>query len=1459
MTPSNSNLHVYSREIKSDERTSLSVLASFVAPGSTVLDLGTGSGALGKFLHEQLQCTVDGLTFNAAEAEVAGASYRRIEVANLETCTLQDIFTGQRYDFIVCADVLEHLSRPERIVDACRDLLAPGGKLLISVPNAAYSGLIGELLQGDFLYREEGLLDRTHLRFFTRRSLTRFLAEQNWALSALDTVTRELPASEFRVAFDSLPPAMSRYLLAIPDALTYQFIAVAQPQVMDNTAQPDIAAANGGQALFSAQLYLGVQGEYAENTKLVTAGVIGQARQTLRFTLPAADLTRLRLDPADRPGFIHLYQFTLRNPQGESVWQWDSETDGIQRLETAPHHQIFLRPLWPASPAALVLLHGDDPWLELPIPQDVVAACTHTAGATLEAEVGWPMSADYLALAETVNPLTSRLSDLEHSTELERRSHEQAVTKMLASAGHNKILFEQNLEKTTSVLAALAEHNRLLLDKKLDLTGERIAATEQALAQTGSRLDVKLDQTTAGLIAATEHNKQVLEAKLDQTTTGLIAATERTMAQTASGLADHAELNKQALEAKLDQTTAGLMAATERTLAQTASGLSDRAEHNKQALEAKLDQTTAGLMALTAQNRMLFEQNRVLFEQELARKASELQALAEQHQVLMGQKNALLDEHKTLSHQKQNLQNDFNRLEEHLRWIENSTIFRATRPLVKFKMWLTGTTPVTPAAQPEPPPPATPLPVAPVHFASIATTDSPSVDIIVPVYKGLADTRCCIESVLAFAPSYQTPFRLIAINDASPDPEITAWLRNKAAQDSRLILLENPENLGFVGTVNRGMALSSTHDVILLNSDAEVANDWLDRMVRAAWSDPCVASVTPFSNNATICSYPNFCEDNSLPDGYDTARLDALFARTNSGQAVDVPTGVGFCMYIRRDALAAVGLFDVESFGKGYGEENDFCQRAAKAGWRNLHLLDTFVRHAGGVSFEASKNPRVEEAMNTLRRLHPDYEIEVHKFIGVDPARSARQMVDLARIRESGVPVVLAVMHDRAGGTARHVTELAGHLHTHAVFFSLTPSAGGRVVLQQLGQPKPWELSFHIDSEFDQLVLALRHIGVRHIHFHHLIGHGPRVLHLPEQLGVQYDFTTHDFYTLCPQISLTDSTNSYCGERGVEQCRSCLRISPAPGGMDIEAWRAHYGDFVAQARYVLAPSRDVAQRFARFAPTANIRYAPHTDMPSAASLPAPTPRRLGDGAPLKIVVVGALSPIKGADVLEDVAAEAARNGAPLEFHLVGFAYRDLRTQPSEYLKVHGQYAEQDLPTLFAAIQPDLAWFPAQWPETYSYTLSACLQAGLPIVAPDLGAFPERLNGRAWSWVRPWNTQAAAWLGFFLDIRQNHFMTGVPPAVVRHSDSIDAATQGWSYEQDYLAGLPVATPYTTPPSMSALVARQNERSADMQPWSQRTKQQVLTGLVHMRSARGMRRLARAIPLRWQTRVKSWLQG
>jgi GT2 family glycosyltransferase len=108
------------------------------------------------------------------------------------------------------------------------------------------------------------------------------------------------------------------------------------------------------------------------------------------------------------------------------------------------------------------------------------------------------------------------------------------------------------------------------------------------------------------------------------------------------------------------------------------------------------------------------------------------------------------------------------------------------------------------------------------------------VDVIVPVYRGLGDTRCCIESVLSSP--VRTAFRLVLINDCSPEPEVSAYLRTLPTRDARVLLLENEQNLGFVGTVNRGMALDGARDVLLLNSDAEVANDWLDRIRAAAYS-----------------------------------------------------------------------------------------------------------------------------------------------------------------------------------------------------------------------------------------------------------------------------------------------------------------------------------------------------------------------------------------------------------------------------------------------------------------------------------------------------------------------------------------------------------------------------------------------------------------------------------------------
>lgn len=1228
MTQPIEDLHVYLRSIRPDERSSLSVLARLVAPHSTVLDLGCGSGALGQYLAETRSCTSDGVTLSEAEAEHARPHYRRVVVDNLEWCDLHAAFAGQRYDFIVCADVLEHLSRPERVLDACRALLAPSGKLLISVPNAGYCGLVLDLMHGEFRYREEGLLDRTHLRFFTRRSLTRFLHEQHWSLETLDTIRREWPESEFQVELDSIPAAVTRYMLAQPDALTYQFIGVACPENPDAAAAVPfsvIASATApAHAIFSAQLYLGAAGQYSETAKWIATGVMGTSQQTLQFTLPAfhGALPRLRLDPADRPGFLHLHAIALFNGEGRMCWQWSAGASMRPLLEVQAHQQIvWSSQLLAASNTMLLLLTGDDPWFELPIETDVLAQCLQLPGATLQVQLGWPMSADYLALSCDIFRLESKIGHMEEA---------------LANAQHERI------------------------------------------------------QTNTALSAATQHI-QTLEP---------------------------AQQNHDLLLKKHQQ------------------------------LQLSLQQTQASLQG-----------------------------------------------------------------------IENSTVFKATRPLVRAKIYLdrllhrspaTGTDAFLPdsppliatepesvaalvspeavssAAEPVAAPPA--LPIA--SITPLASAPASTVDIIVPVYQGLADTCMCIESVLASSNS--TPHRLVVINDASPDPELSAWLRQKAAQDPRMVLLENSTNLGFVGTVNRGMALAPDHDVLLLNSDTEVANDWLDRLHRAAYCSSYVATVTPFSNNATICSYPRFCSDNALPAGFDTQAMDALCAQTQPGAVVDIPTGVGFCLYIRRDCLAQVGLFDLENFGKGYGEENDFCRRAARLGWRNLHALDTFVRHTGGVSFGTSKNPREQAAQAILHQLHPDYETTVQDFIARDPAQPYRHALDLARVRASPLPRLLAVLHNANGGTRRHVEELTHYLQGKAVVFSLVPLPDHFMRLQWEAPNEALHQVFHWPTQSEQLRATLRSIGIAHIHYHHLLGVDPEVMLLPQQLGVTYDFTAHDYYTACPQIAMVDTQHNYCGEQGLAQCTACLAQRPAPTGESIEDWRLRHGLFLRNARYLLAPSRDVAQRMQHYFPSANLHFVPHLDICANTPLAPPRPRRLSADAFLRILVIGAVNEVKGADTLESAALRAASMSAPLEFHLVGYAHRLLKTQPQASLTVHGAYADSDLPRLLERLQPDIVWFPARWPETYSYTLSACLIAGMPIIAPNLGAFPERLSQRSWTWIKPWDTSAHSWVDIFEDLRSRYFVTGQEPPLAPRFIPITTSTHfspaPWSYATDYLQGL-----------------------------------------------------------------------
>lgn len=606
----------------------------------------------------------------------------------------------------------------------------------------------------------------------------------------------------------------------------------------------------------------------------------------------------------------------------------------------------------------------------------------------------------------------------------------------------------------------------------------------------------------------------------------------------------------------------------------------------------------------------------------------------------------------------------------------------------------------------------------------------PVVAVVIPVYRDYRLTWRCLASVLTA--HCETPFRIVVVDDASPESELSADL-DEMAHRGWIALLRNERNLGFVASVNRGMKWAQGLDVVLLNSDTEVYPGWLDRLRAAAWRHPRIASVTPLSNNATIASYPRFLHDNPYPLEIDHATLDRLTAEVNSAVEVEVPTGIGFCMYLRRDALEQVGVFDEQGFGKGYGEENDWCQRAIAQGWRNIITADAFVRHFGSASFLGEKAERVDAAMKVLADRYPSYEHEVQQFIQHDPLRQARQRLDWARLEyQAKQENVLIVCHSRGGGAERHVQEDTQRLmgEGRGVFY-LRPVRGqpshvrfAHPRCRQLMQAPVYAL-----ADTQGLVQALRRLRITVIHSHGLVDLIPEAAAylsaLAEDLGVPLDVDIHDYKVICPRLNLADEDGYYCGEANESACDRCLatRGSAFPGVTSIARWREMHHRVLRAARDIWVPDEDVARRLARYYPDITFKVAPHERIEV---IPPKPPRARQPGEALHVVVIGAISQIKGYGVLLACARIAKRRKLPIRFSLLGYSMDD-RTLEAEGVAITGRYLESEALDRLHALEPDLVWLPALWPETYSYTLSIALQAGYPVYVFDIGAPAARLR------------------------------------------------------------------------------------------------------------------------------------
>ncbi|MGL6290776.1 MAG: glycosyltransferase family 2 protein [Silanimonas sp.] len=258
--------------------------------------------------------------------------------------------------------------------------------------------------------------------------------------------------------------------------------------------------------------------------------------------------------------------------------------------------------------------------------------------------------------------------------------------------------------------------------------------------------------------------------------------------------------------------------------------------------------------------------------------------------------------------------------------------------------------------------------------------------VIVPVFNALEALDACLAALDRTLP---TGARVHVADDASTDMRVPALI-NDWCRRTRLAVtaVRRERNLGFPGNGNAAFAETGDADVVLLNSDTEPAGDWLRRLAAAAAADAGIASLTPWSNNGEIVSFPNFVSPNPLPDDPDAI---ARAASRIVPRYPTLPTAVGFCMFLRRAALRAVGGFDAETFGKGYGEENDWCLRAEAHGWRHALCDDAYVAHRGHASFAATGLAPGGENLRRLNARWPGYNERIARFILDDPLRADRE------------------------------------------------------------------------------------------------------------------------------------------------------------------------------------------------------------------------------------------------------------------------------------------------------------------------------------------------------------------------------------------------------------------------------------------------------------------------------------
>lgn len=608
--------------------------------------------------------------------------------------------------------------------------------------------------------------------------------------------------------------------------------------------------------------------------------------------------------------------------------------------------------------------------------------------------------------------------------------------------------------------------------------------------------------------------------------------------------------------------------------------------------------------------------------------------------------------------------------------------------------------------------------------------DMYSCTVVIPVYNGLEHLKRLLPSLVKNTP-IDVP--VVLINDCSTDSEVIQYINKFLVERENWMLIENEKNYGFVKTVNRGMKEVHTDYALLLNTDTLVPSNWIPKMITPFIENKKIATTTPFTNAGVYFSYPHFCEDNSINEDIET--INQAFDRVVSNEYAlnEIHSGTGFCMGINMTCWHEIGELDYKNFGKGYGEENDWCFRALEKGWKHLIVPNLFVFHLHGGSFlTEEKKKLMEEHQVILKKKYTSILNEmVPRFYRDDPWKVYRYAAALLMCAENlTLYIDIRFAENQISGAVdyskkeiqKRIEEgeriIIAHYNSQSTQWYICPySVDSRMEI-------PLEDIADIEFLFEKL--NVKRVIVNNLAYCENAEKAATIfVRLRKEYSFELDYKFHDYLSVCPSFFLINKDKVPCNPLDYEYCKTCIQESKTKAVQRnyLVQWRFVFNQFFHQVDHCYFFSNYTKEIVSKVYPQieskAIVKY--HDALMTGEESRYIRPSYSGTW---NIGFVGNFCMEKGSEYFVSLAKLLKRKGVRAQFTIIG---SDNSGQSLSGIRVLGAYTRNNLGQLLTDYKIHMVIYPSIANETFSYVAQELMLLNVPLVVFPCGAPQERIK------------------------------------------------------------------------------------------------------------------------------------